>query len=47
MSVSGFEQIKPKAIDARLSHQETGISKFEAGVILASTNMLHKVINLF
>lgn len=44
---SGFVQTRHKTIEARANHQETGVSKFEASVILASINMQHKVIILF
>lgn len=45
--LSGFVQIKHKTTEARVNHQETGVSKFAAGAILASINMQHKVISLF
>lgn len=44
---SGFVQTRHKTIEARANHQETGVSKSEASVILASINMQHKVIILF
>lgn len=43
----GFVQIKHKTIEARVNHCETGVSKFEASVILVPINMQHKVIMLF
>lgn len=44
---AGFVQIRHKTIEARVNHQEIGVSKFEASVILASINMQHKVIISF